>query len=85
MGTILFIRIFLVSDGSDTSGVPFAIPMQEDSRNVKTLPPTLLHEPGAFVSSQSDSGLSFSGAEHRLGLGGEAQSHINQGMLKHLV
>lgn len=40
MGTILFIRIFLVSDGSDTSGVPFAIPMQEVSRNVKTLAPT---------------------------------------------
>lgn len=53
MGTILFIRIFLVSDESDTSGVPFAIPMQEDSRNVKTLAPTptldmtlsLLHPP----------------------------------------
>lgn len=87
MGTILFIRIFLVSDGSDTSGVPFAIPMQADSRNVKTLAPTptLRHGPGAFVSSQSDSGLSFPGAEHRLGLGGGAQSHINQGMLKHLV
>lgn len=40
METILFIRIFLVSEGSDTSGVPFAIPMQEDSRNVKTLVPT---------------------------------------------
>lgn len=37
MGTVLFIRIFLVSDESDTPGVPFSFPMQEGSRGFKHL------------------------------------------------
>jgi len=56
MGTILFIRIFLVSDGSDTSGVPFSIPMQKDSRNFK---PLATHQPGRGARApQPGSGLS---------------------------
>lgn len=64
MATILFIRIFLVSDGSDTSGVLFPFTCRKTAEILSTWLHTDLDV--GFMSSQPGSGLSISrGQEHK--------------------